>query len=352
MTLPHDTVVDLLDGLDFFASLSDEEIECARQQGRRRSPGTPARIVFAEGDAGDSCYVIHSGQREADAPAGRRPADHARAGRATAAIVGELALFASDRRSATMQAIEQTTAVAISREDLMAILHGNAEAAISMAVHVAELLQQGRGPPVRQRRRRPSTGASWRRCSRRSRRARRATRGKRTSSWSAARRDLARLAGAPKDAATRVLHWLENEGVDQPQAGPDRRPFAGCAQGAPRLSRRRAAAGAVPAADAVRAGGCRARPGAPRPSRSTRTSPARARRWCSGSTAPRCRRTARLRLDHAACRAGRARRGAVEQLCSRAQARAAPARRRAGSASAATSSTVHGLPGAGRRRPS
>jgi CRP-like cAMP-binding protein len=25
--------------------------------------------------------------------------------------------------------------------------------------------------------------------------------------------DLARLAGAPKDAATRLLHWLENEGV-------------------------------------------------------------------------------------------------------------------------------------------
>ncbi len=61
MTLSHDTVVDLLDGLDLFASLSDEEVDSLARRVDTVSwePGT---LVFAEGDAGDSCYVIHSGQ--------------------------------------------------------------------------------------------------------------------------------------------------------------------------------------------------------------------------------------------------------------------------------------------------
>ena len=57
------------------------------------------------------------------------------------AVVGELALFAGDRRSASMETIEPTTAVEIAAEDLMAILHGNAEAAIGMAAHIADLLR-------------------------------------------------------------------------------------------------------------------------------------------------------------------------------------------------------------------
>jgi CRP/FNR family cyclic AMP-dependent transcriptional regulator len=128
------------------------------------------------------------------------------------AIVGELALFASDRRSATLQAVDETTAIAISREDLMAILHANADAAISMAVHVAGLLQKAED-------RRFASATST-------------VNGRILATLLAqveARQalhpgdgdielvgsptDLARLAGAPKDAAVRVLHWLENEGA-------------------------------------------------------------------------------------------------------------------------------------------
>jgi len=128
------------------------------------------------------------------------------------AIVGELALFASDRRSATLQAVDETTAIAISREDLMAILRANADAAISMAVHVAGLLQKAED-------RRFASATST-------------VNGRILATLLAqveARQalhpgdgdielvgsptDLARLAGAPKDAAVRVLHWLENEGA-------------------------------------------------------------------------------------------------------------------------------------------
>ena len=94
----------------------------------------------------------------------------------------------------------------------MAILRGNAEAAISMAVHVAGLLQQAED-------RHFATATST-------------VNGRILSTLLAqveARQlrhpgeedlelvgstsDLARLAGAQKDDTARVLHWLENEGV-------------------------------------------------------------------------------------------------------------------------------------------
>jgi CRP/FNR family transcriptional regulator len=216
LSLPHDTIVGLLDELKLFESLSDEEIDALARKVDivEWAPGT---IVFEEGDRGDACYVIYSGRVKVV----RRLADGqpiALAQLGHGAIVGELALFASDRRSATLQAIEQTEAVAISRDDLMAILHGNAEAAISMAVHVAGLLQTAED-------RRFATATS----TVNGRilatllaqvEARQAGRPEGDSvELVGSTTDLARLAGAPKDAAARVLHWLENEGVISQKRG-------------------------------------------------------------------------------------------------------------------------------------
>jgi CRP-like cAMP-binding protein len=210
LTLSHDTIVDLLDGLDLFASLSDEEVDSLARRVDTVSwePGT---LVFAEGDAGDSCYVIHSGQvkltrRLADG----QPIALAQVGHG--GIVGELALFASGGRSATMQAVDQTEAVGITREDLMAILRGNADAAVSMAIHVAGLLQKAEDRLFA-----TSTSTVNGRilatllAQVEARQARHP--GDRDVELVGSPTDLARLAGAPKDAATRLLHWLENEGV-------------------------------------------------------------------------------------------------------------------------------------------
>jgi CRP/FNR family cyclic AMP-dependent transcriptional regulator len=210
LSLPHATIVDLLDGLDLFTSLSDEEVDSLARKVDTVTweAGT---LVFSEGDPGDSCYVIHSGQvklvrRLADG----QPIALAQVGQG--GIVGELALFAGGRRSATMQAIEQTEAVAISREDLMGILRGNADAAVSMAVHVAGLLQKAEDRLFA-----TSTSTVNGRilaallAQVEARQARHPGEGDVELVGSPT--DLARLAGAPKDAATRLLHWLENEGV-------------------------------------------------------------------------------------------------------------------------------------------
>lgn len=208
--LPHDTVVALLGELDLFEALAGDEVDALARKVETVGwePGT---VVFEEGDRGDVCYVIHSGRVKVT----RRLVDGqpivlAELGRG--ALVGELALFAADRRAGTLQAVEETTAVAISREDLMAILHGNARAAISMAVRVARLLER-----VQERAFASATSTVNGRilatllAQVEARQVHNPRDDKIELVGSTA--DLARTAGTQKDDAARVLHWLENEGV-------------------------------------------------------------------------------------------------------------------------------------------
>jgi CRP-like cAMP-binding protein len=210
LTLPHDTVVALLDELVLFKSLADDEIEALARKVDTVTweAGT---TIFEEGDRADACYVIDSGRVKVM----RRLVDGqpiALAQLGHGAIVGELALFASDRRSATVQAVDRTTAIAISREDLMAILHGNADAAISMAVHVAGLLQRSEDRRFAS----ATSTVNGRILSTllalvEARQVREA--GEENVELVGSTSDLARLSGAQKDDTARVLHWLENEGV-------------------------------------------------------------------------------------------------------------------------------------------
>jgi CRP/FNR family transcriptional regulator, cyclic AMP receptor protein len=210
LSLPHDTVVALLDEVDLFEALTDDEIDSLAENVDTVSwdAGT---TVFEEGDLGDACYVIDSGRvkvmrRLVDG----QPIALAQVGHG--AIVGVLALFASDRRSATLQAVDPTIAIAISREDLMAILHGNAEAAISMAVHVARLLQRAEN---RQFASATSTvnGRILATLLAQVEARQVAHPGEENLELVGSTSDLARLAGAQKDDTARLLHWLENEGV-------------------------------------------------------------------------------------------------------------------------------------------
>jgi CRP/FNR family transcriptional regulator, cyclic AMP receptor protein len=210
LSLTHDTVVDLLQGLDLLTSLSGDDLDTLARKVDEVT-WAPGTTVFEEGDHGDACYVIHSGRVKLT----RRLVDGqpiALAQLGSGAMVGELALFASDRRSATMQAVEETTAIVISGEDLMAILHGNAEAAISMAVHVAGLLKRAEDRLFA-----TSTSTVNGRilatllAQVEARQVRHP--GEENIELVGSTTDLARLAGAAKDDAARVLHWLENEGA-------------------------------------------------------------------------------------------------------------------------------------------
>lgn len=208
--LQRDTVVALLAGHEWFASLSDDELAGLADKAETVywEPGT---VVFEEGDRGDECFVLHSGSVKVIRrfPDGRR-ITLARLG--PGSVVGELALFNGERRSATVEAAEPTLAVVLGGGDVMSILKNDPEAAISVAVGLADRLRAanermfehalatvaGRvaATLLGQVEARQAQGA-----------------GDRDVEVVGTPTDVARLAGAPRESATRVMHWLENEGV-------------------------------------------------------------------------------------------------------------------------------------------
>jgi CRP/FNR family cyclic AMP-dependent transcriptional regulator len=210
VTLSHENITALLHGLGFFSSLSSDEIDAlaTRVDTVTWPPGT---IVFEEGDRGQDCFVIDSGRvklmrRLIDG----QPIALAHVGRG--GLVGELALFAAGRRSATMEAVEETTAIVIEGEDLMAILRDNADAAIGMTERIAELLGKAESRLFTSR---TSTvnGRILATLLAQVEARQAAHPGEDRVELVGSPTDLARLAGAPKNEATRLLHWLENEGT-------------------------------------------------------------------------------------------------------------------------------------------
>ena len=208
--LQSDTVVTLLAGHEWFASLTDDELTdlADRAETVFWETGT---VVFDEGERGTDCYVLHSGAVKIlrRFPDGRR-ITLARLG--PGSVVGELALFNGERRSATVEAVEPSLAVVLAGEDVMSILKTDPEAAISVAIGLADRLRAanermfehalatvtGRvaATLLGQVEARQAQGA-----------------GDRNVEVVGTPVDIARLAGAPREQATRVMHWLENEGV-------------------------------------------------------------------------------------------------------------------------------------------
>jgi CRP/FNR family cyclic AMP-dependent transcriptional regulator len=209
-TLEHQAVVELLDSVDWFASLTNEELEDLARKAQTVS-WDKDEIVFEEGERGDRCYIVHSGEVKVlrSFPDGRL-ITLARMG--PRSIFGELALFNGERRSATVMASEPSVGVALEGRTVMAILRNDPEAALSVAVSLADRLRatnerlfeaslasvSGRvvatllsAVEARQRQ-----GA-----------------GERDVEIVGSIVDIARLAGVDREGATRVMLWLENEGI-------------------------------------------------------------------------------------------------------------------------------------------
>jgi CRP/FNR family transcriptional regulator len=208
--------VALLDSVHWFSSLTHEELDALANKADTVRWDLD-EVVFEEGDRGDKCYIVHSGKVKVVRrfPDGRR-ITLARLG--PGSIFGELALFNGERRSATVQACEPTVGIALDCEPVMAILRTDPEAALSVAVSLAERLRatnerlfessvssvSGRvvATLLSAVEARQQQGA-----------------GDRDVEVVGSGLDIARLAGASRESATRVLHWLENEGIIQLKRG-------------------------------------------------------------------------------------------------------------------------------------
>lgn len=217
--LPRETVIDLLSAHDWFRTLSQEELDRLASSAQT-AYFEPGETLFEEGDRGEHCFILHRGAIRVlhSLRDGRRMAI-ARLGPGN--IVGELALLDGERRSATVQAAEPTLAVVLAGQDVMPILRGDAEVALSVAVSLARRLRERNdrllehalgsvaggvaGTLLAQVEARQAQGA-----------------GDSDVEVVGSAADIAKLAGAPRDSATRFMHWLENEGVVTMKRGKTR----------------------------------------------------------------------------------------------------------------------------------
>jgi CRP-like cAMP-binding protein len=134
----EDTIA-LLSRVPVFSTLSREElahvVEVAMP--RRYDAGT---VVFKEGDEGSTCYIVGSGRTRAirEHPDGRSitlahfgPGD----------IFGEMAMLDGERRSATVEATEDTEAIAILSADMHRLLREHPDMSVKLIAALGRRLR-------------------------------------------------------------------------------------------------------------------------------------------------------------------------------------------------------------------
>src|SRR3954451_12924920 len=94
-------------------------------------------VIFREGDVGDTCYLLRTGAvlLTREHQDGRLVAlAELRAG----SLFGELAMFRGETRSASAEAIEPTTAVALLAGDMQRLIRRNPDLALKLLAALAE----------------------------------------------------------------------------------------------------------------------------------------------------------------------------------------------------------------------
>ncbi|HTA98590.1 MAG TPA: Crp/Fnr family transcriptional regulator [Solirubrobacteraceae bacterium] len=203
-------IVELLGRVPVFSTLEQDDLGRIAQLAVPRS-FEPGQIVFREGDASDTCYIVRSGRARAI----REHADGRTITLATFGpgdIFGELAMFEDELRSATVEAVQHTSVVAVLGPDMRRLMVEHPEISMRLvialgrrlretndrlakqsfqtvqsrvAVVLSELVAQavGAGEPARE------------------------------VLLTATQADLAKLAGSSRESASRFLAVLERAGV-------------------------------------------------------------------------------------------------------------------------------------------
>jgi CRP/FNR family transcriptional regulator, cyclic AMP receptor protein len=126
----------LLARTEVFADLEPRELDAVAQVAvpRRWDRG---QVIFREGDTGDTCYLLRSGAvvLTREHQDGRMVAlAELRAG----SLFGELAMFRGETRSATAEAAEPTSAVALLAGDVQRLIRRNPGLALKLLAALAE----------------------------------------------------------------------------------------------------------------------------------------------------------------------------------------------------------------------
>ncbi len=139
MTARGEDTIALLRQVPVFSTLSGEELAHVAQvaMSRRFEAG---RVVFKEGDEGTTCYIVRTGRARAirEHPDGRSitlahfdPGD----------IFGEMAMLDGERRSATVEATEDTEAIAILSADMHRLLREHPDISVKLIAALGQRLR-------------------------------------------------------------------------------------------------------------------------------------------------------------------------------------------------------------------
>jgi CRP/FNR family transcriptional regulator len=133
-------VVELLGRVPVFSMLEHSDLERIAQLAVPRA-FEPGQAVFREGDESDTCYIV----REGHARAVRSHGDGRTITLATFGpgdIFGELAMFEDERRSATVEAIEPISVVAVLGRDMRRLMIEHPEISTRLVIALGRRLRE------------------------------------------------------------------------------------------------------------------------------------------------------------------------------------------------------------------
>ncbi len=208
-TTSEETII-LLQAVPVFSTLADGELAQVAEVTVPRS-FVAGETVFREGDSGDTCYVVRSGRARAI----REHVDGRSIALATfgpGEIFGELAMFDAELRSATIEAIEDTVAIAILGADMRRLLREHPDISLKLLSSLGRRLRETNERLARQsfqtvQSRVASVLAELVAV------ARSQGAGETDVLITATQNDLAQLAGSSRESASRFLATLERAGV-------------------------------------------------------------------------------------------------------------------------------------------
>ena len=133
-------MIELLGRVPVFSALEADDLRRIAEVAVPRT-FAPGQAVFREGDASDTCYVV----REGHARAVRSHGDGRTITLATFGpgdIFGELAMFADERRSATVEAIEPTSVVGVLGPDMRRLMGEHPDIAVRLVIALGRRLRE------------------------------------------------------------------------------------------------------------------------------------------------------------------------------------------------------------------
>jgi CRP-like cAMP-binding protein len=218
MAATSEETIALLQRVPAFSTLSEDELAQVADVTVPRTFGS-GEVVFREGDQSDTCYLVRSGH----ARAVREHVDGRTITLATFGsgdIFGELAMFDAERRSATVETLEEAEVVAILGSDMHRLLRAHPDIAVKLLAALSRRLRETNERLTRQSfqtvQSRVASVLAELVAATRSEGAGEAeaeAEGEADVLITATQTDLAQLAGSSRESASRFLAVLERAGV-------------------------------------------------------------------------------------------------------------------------------------------